>query len=182
MIKNLKRDIQAIAANPNFNEDDNLRTEEAYLEKKLAHLLKVVARNEKADMKANLATHGEKLGGIWSALNKEKKPRDLITRLKVPASNPTWYEHTSARMAELAKNYHDDLQNQNIEPQENDERTTDIELTLRTIPAQQTLEAPESLLMNSLASEAHVQMALKHTKNNTASGKREKCLDRLYMA
>jgi hypothetical protein len=72
-------------------------------------------------------------------------------------------------MAELAKNYHDDLQNQNIEPQENDERTTDIELALRTILAQQTLEAPESLLMNSLASEAHIQMALKHAKNNTAT-------------
>jgi hypothetical protein len=96
MIKNLKRDIQAIAASPNFNEDDNLRTEEAYLEKKLAHLLKVVARNEKADMKANLATHREKLGGIWSAINKEKKPRDLITQLKVPAFNPIRYECTSA--------------------------------------------------------------------------------------
>ena len=63
-----------ITANPEFDTNNDLRAEEAYLENKLAHLLKVLAKNQKADMKANLAAHGKKLGGIWSAINKEKKP------------------------------------------------------------------------------------------------------------
>ena len=64
MIKNLEKDIKTITANPEFDTNNDLRAEEAYLENKLAHLLKVLAKNQKADMKANLAAHGEKLGGI----------------------------------------------------------------------------------------------------------------------
>src|SRR6267154_3434507 len=106
MVNNLEKDIKTISANPNFDNDNCLRTEEVYLENKLVHLLKVLAKNEKANMRAALATHGEKLGGIWTAINKEKKPHDLICRLKIPESNPSQYEQKSLRMADLARNYH----------------------------------------------------------------------------
>lgn len=43
MIKNLEKDIHEIASNLELNTDDNLRAEEAYLEKKLSHLIKVMA-------------------------------------------------------------------------------------------------------------------------------------------
>ena len=46
MIRNLEIDIKALMSNPNFDENNNLRTEEAYLERKLSHLLKVVAWNQ----------------------------------------------------------------------------------------------------------------------------------------
>ncbi|KAN0112051.1 hypothetical protein V8E52_007968 [Russula decolorans] len=61
-------------------------------------------------MRAKIAHHGEKPGGIWTAINKEKKPRDLILRLRIPDTEPPQYERSSARMAELAKNYHESLQ------------------------------------------------------------------------
>ena len=77
-IKNLEKDIKMIAENPELDTNDRLRTEEAYLENKLAHLLKTLAQNQKDNTKAAIATQGEKLGGIWTAINKEKKPRDLI--------------------------------------------------------------------------------------------------------
>ena len=170
MIRNLETDIKALTSNPNFDESDNLRAEEAYLESKLSHLLKVVARNQKADMRANLATHGERLGGIWSAINKEKRPRDLIPRLKVPGSNPTQYERSSARMAELARTHHDDLQKQDITIQGDDERAADIEHALRAVPVRQKLEDPERSPMSRIVTEAHVQTALKFAKNNTATG------------
>ena len=64
MIKNLEQDIKTITSTPEFSTDINLRAEEAYLENKLVHLLKVIARNEKARLRAELAMHGEKLGGI----------------------------------------------------------------------------------------------------------------------
>ena len=52
----------------------------------------------------------KKLGGTWSALNKDSKPRDLIQCLKIQGSNPPQYEHNSRCMAELARRYHDKLQ------------------------------------------------------------------------
>lgn len=170
MIKNLEKDIKIISANPNFDIDDHLRTEEAYLESKLAHLLKVVAKNQKADMKATLATHGERLGGIWTAINKEKKPRDLIRRLKIPESTPPQYERKSPRMAELARNYHDNLQRKEIRTQSPADRAADIERALDAIPAPQKLENPDGSAMSRTATEAQVREAIRLSKNSTATG------------
>ena len=170
MVNNLRQDIKSITANPNFDNDEHLRTEEAYLENRLAHMLKVVAKNQKADTKAALATHGEKLGGIWSAINKEKKPRDLIRRLKIPGSTPPQYERKSPRMADLAKKYHDDLQQKDIQPQSVIDRTAEIENALDAIPAPQKLVNADRSPMNRPPSEAQVQTAIKIAKNNTATG------------
>ena len=170
MIKNLEKDIKTVTSNPDFDTRDDLRAEEAYLENKLSHLLKMAAKNQKADLRANLATHGEKLGGIWTAINKEKKPRDLIHRLKIPGSNPTQYERSSTKMADLARSHHDNLQKQDIIIQDDNERTADIELALRAVPRQQMLEAPERSPMSTMANEDHILRALKSAKNNTATG------------
>ena len=64
MIKKLKKDIKATTTHPDFDNDDRLRAEEAYLENKILHMIKVQACNQKTEMKANLAMHGKKLGGI----------------------------------------------------------------------------------------------------------------------
>ena len=170
MIKNLEKDIKTVTSNPNFDTNDDLRAEEAFLENKLSHILKIAAKNQKADLRANLANHGEKLGGIWTAINKEKKPRDLIRRLKVPGSAPTQYERSSTRMADLARSHHNNLQKQDIIIQDINERTADIELALRAVPPQQRLEAPERSPMSTMANEDHVLRALSFAKNNTATG------------
>ena len=170
MINTLEKDIKNITADPNFDTSANLRAEEAYLENKLSQIIKTLARNQKSDLKANLASHGEKLGGIWSAINKEKKPRNLIHRLKHPASDPPQYERTSSRMAELARNYHNNLQEQDIQPQNDADRIREIEDALRAIPDRQQLEDPNRSQMNKTASITQVQEALKLTKNDTATG------------
>ena len=170
MIKNLEKDIKTVTSNPNFDTNDDLRAEEAFLENKLSHILKIAAKNQKADLRANLANHGEKLGGIWTAINKEKKPRDLIRRLKVPGSAPIQYERSSTRMADLARSHHNNLQKQDIIIQDINERTADIELALRAVPPQQRLDAPERSPMSTMANEDHVLRALSFAKNNTATG------------
>ena len=73
-------------------------------------------------------------------------------------------------MAELAKNYHNDLQNQHIRPQTNTERQNEIATTLDTIPTSQQLEDPERLPMNKTTMPIQVTKALKLTKNNSATG------------
>ena len=170
MIKNLEKDIKLITSAPDFDTNDKMRAEEAYLENRLAHLIKVVARNQKADTKAALAENGERLGGIWTAINKEKKPRNMIPRLKIPESNPPQYERDSARMAELARKYHDSLQRLDILEQSEEEREADIEQALRAIPELQQLDDPWMSKMNDTATNDQVQLAINHAKNSTATG------------
>ena len=170
MIKQLEKDIKSIAADPDFDTNDKLRAEEAYLENKLAHLLHVTAQNQKADTKAELAENGERLGGIWSAINKDKKPRNLIPRLKIPESNPPQYEHNSTRMADLAQKYHDNLQKLDITDQTPAECTTKIEQALNAIPPTQWLDEPQRSPMNQIASDAQVKAAIRLAKNNTSTG------------
>ena len=59
-------------------------------------------------------------------------------------------------MAELARNYHDRLQQQNINDQNEEEHTTDIECALRVILALQKLVNPEQSLMSQKAITTHV--------------------------
>ena len=53
---------------------------------------------------------------MWSALGKEKRPQNLIHRLKVPNSNLPQYKHHSKRMAELTQDHCDALQDKDINP------------------------------------------------------------------
>jgi hypothetical protein len=82
---------------------------EAILIYKLVHLKKIQAKNKKDRLQTKIASYGEKLGGIWSALNKENKLCDLIHCLKVPNLNPPQYKCCFKRMAQLAYNYYKQL-------------------------------------------------------------------------
>ncbi|KAF8194465.1 hypothetical protein K438DRAFT_1471599, partial [Mycena galopus ATCC 62051] len=58
----------------------------------------------------------------WTASNREKKPRDTTHSLQIPNSDPARYETRSDRMAEIARNFHDDLQRDNLpDPTEQEE-------------------------------------------------------------
>jgi hypothetical protein len=58
-----------------------------YMVKELANLKQIQARDKRDEMRVVVANHGEVLGGVWSGMNKDRKPRDMIPCLKVP--NPT---------------------------------------------------------------------------------------------
>jgi hypothetical protein len=114
---------------------------EAFLANELTHLKKRKAKNRRAVLKTKLATQGEKLGGSWSNLSKEKKPRDIIYKLKIPNKTPTQYERCSKRMTELVRKYHEDQQLDNTPQQEDDtERENLIRNILRSIPEGQCIQ------------------------------------------
>jgi hypothetical protein len=113
-IQLLEGDIKSVTNNPEIDKNETLQTEIAYLTSQLTQMQRKVIKEQHKEMRANIMNHGEKPGGIWSAINKEKKPRDLIPRLKVANTNPTRYERSSARMAELAREYHNNLQSVGI--------------------------------------------------------------------
>ena len=58
----------------------------------------VTMRDQQQLTCAQMVCHGEHPGGIWAAIHKEKKPRDLILRLRIPNSNPPQYERNLTRM------------------------------------------------------------------------------------
>ena len=142
----------------------------AYLASHLKHLKKKEAKNWKELLNARLANHGECLGGMWSALGKEKRPRNPIHRLKIPNTNPPQYKHHSKRMAELARDHHNTLQNEDINLNMNPEEYNRLlDKILSEIPENQCLEEPERTRMSWKITENQVSKVLYHTKDSTAT-------------
>ena len=169
-INKLEEDWDRVRKDPNFEYDENARAKESYLANEIKHLISKRDRERRDDLCATISHHGEKLGGIWSAINKEKKPRDLIRRLKKPGTTPPQYERSTTRMADLARQYHQNLQHDPGPPPSEPQRAQQIRKPLDAVPRAQTLEDPRETRMNALLDKNSVIEALNHSKNGTATG------------
>ena len=170
-IASLQKDLRKVTQIHNFNTDETLGATEAILANELEHLKRRLARDKKDNLRAEIAIHGEKLGGIWSKLSKENKPRDPIYRLKIPNSNPPQYERCSKNMAQIARNYHENLQRRDpIDNSTLDEDEIQLTQLLDEIPLNQKLDNPAQTDMNWPITQNQVLRALKLTKNGTATG------------
>jgi len=121
-------------------------------------------------MRATIANHGEKPEGIWLAINKKKKLRDLIPHLRISNTNPAQYKRSSTRMAELAQEYHNNLQSIGIEPDPEGRREEQITDTLAFIPETQRLENAERTPMNRTAQQSHIAKVINLAKSNSSTG------------
>ena len=169
-IRNLRKDREEILANPDLEENGTLQWQEMMLAKEIEHLEKVTNRNNRERLKAKITWHGEKLGGTWSKLSKQKKPRDAILRLRIPDSSPHQFETRSDKMADLAKNYHDVLQNKGLKNLTEEELTQKIEDVLKVIPEEQKFRNPRASDLNKGITKETVEEALKLAKNGSATG------------
>ena len=168
-IQLLEEDRTALANDPNTDTCNDIRSSKAMITNQIDHLTKKTARAKKSKLAAELVNHGEKLGGVWSALNKDKKPRDLIRRLRIPDSNPPQFERSSKRMAELAKTYHDRLQQADPHPRPEDD-DGQFPAVLDKIPWSQTLENPDTSILNHALTEEQSEKALYLAKNGSTTG------------
>ena len=170
-IKALEEDLRRTNNNPEISMNGNLQAHEAYLANHLKHLKKKEAWNWKDCLSAKLANHGKWLGGMWLALGKEKRPRNPIHRLKIPNTNPPQYKHNLKRMANLACDHHDNLQNEDIDPDVSPEEYNRLlEEILNEIPENQWLEEPDQTRMSWKVTEGQVSEVLHWTKDGTATG------------
>jgi len=170
-IKAIEKDLRETNNNQNISTNRDIQTHEAYLASHLKHLKKKEARNRKDLLSAKLANHSERLGGTWSALGKEKQPRNPIHRLKIPNTTPPQYERSSKQMAELARNHHDTMQNEDIDQNMSlEDYDTVLNDILYDIPENQRLEEPERTTMSWKTTEDQVHRALHRTKDGTATG------------
>lgn len=169
-IKNLEKDLKTLTDDPEIDENDCLREEMAFLTSELNHLHKKTIKNQKETIRAQIVHHGEKPGGIWSAINKQKKPRDVIPRLKKPNTNPPQYERSTSRMAELARKYHDNLQTDGINEVEEDKRVAQIEKALTFTLEKQTLNNLGETQMYWKVKSTQVETAIELSKRRSSTG------------
>ena len=166
------KELREIATNPEIDSDNSLRVKEAFIANELAFLKKTQARDRKDESRATVACHGEVLGGVWSAMNKERKPRDMIHRLK-SLSSPTnnLFEQDSRRMAKLARDYHESLQAIGITVADEDpDWVRKSDEVLDEIHECQRLSAQDVTKTDWQITYAQVEKALHLTKNGTATG------------
>jgi len=157
----LEKDLRETNNKPDISTNRETQIHEAILTSQLKHLKKKDTKNRSDLMKAKLANHSKHLGGMWSALGKEKRPRSLIHRLRIPNTNPPQYEHSSKRMAKLACDHHDTLQSKDIDPNMSiEEYNMLINDFLNEIPESQCLEDPDRTTMSWKITEEQVSKAL----------------------
>ncbi|KAF5366092.1 hypothetical protein D9757_012703 [Collybiopsis confluens] len=120
---------------------------------------------------------GETICKEWVSTNRERKPRDMIYALAKPnetvvdGGTPTLprpnYEKHSRKMAELARNYHHDLQNKGLD-KDPAERENAICDALETIEAKLSIE--QRGVVGKDISWEEVSSALKLSKNGSSPG------------
>ena len=166
----IRKDMHELTNHPEIDSSEPIHFDEALLANELKNLAKITAKDRKDITRTQLAYQGETLGGTWSAINKECKPRDLLYRLKSPNSDPPIYERDSRHMAEMARKYHEDLQTEgiitNTPPTEH---TGQLQAALNEIPASQRLQNPTAEEDWIITAE-QVRKAIHIAKKGTATG------------
>ena len=94
---------------------------------------------------------------------------DAILRLRVPDSSPQQYEVRSDKMADLAKRYHDALQNNGIEEPPSNGLDQKMNNILREIPEEQKFQNPRTSKLNKGITKDSVEEALRLAKNGSAT-------------
>ena len=170
-IKKLKEELKTLANHPEIDTDKRIRANEAFAANELAYLEKITARDRKDLTKASLANHGERLGGPWSAISKEKKPRDVILQLKILRTNPARFERCTKRMAKLARDYHEALQYEGIGlPGTHPDYENRTRQALSEIPINQKLTDEARNNFSWRVKAEHIREALSLAKNGSAAG------------
>src|SRR5882762_5451015 len=78
----------------------------------------------------NAACHyleGETMGKYWLNINNPHAPRDTLHSLRIPLSNPPSFTTKSSIMAQLARDYHESIQQHDL-PQSPPPNETNVPL------------------------------------------------------
>ncbi|KAJ7044166.1 hypothetical protein C8F04DRAFT_905690, partial [Mycena alexandri] len=156
-------------ADPEQVSEDEKLLSSAVLTEKIQQLKKKQHHTSRLTAQVRNRLEGEVIGTYWTAINKPKKPRDIILRLKKD-SNPTEppkYETNSKRMATMACDYHDKIQNAR-ERFPTGVREEKITAVLGRITKTVTPEQADSLKKKLTLED--VRYALRQSANNRAPG------------
>ncbi|KAJ7646302.1 Endonuclease/exonuclease/phosphatase, partial [Mycena polygramma] len=170
-IKNLEGQLKEIMNDASLSEDERLLSGTIITER-LAKIQVQKHQDNRMAGKVRNRIEGEIIGKYWSALNKEKKPPNVIHRLLRPGYDPIAdaqanYETDSQRMANIARNHHNKIQKQGRDTPP-DIRDPTIEVVLQKVIRKTTPEQVETLKRK--LDREDVEYALKLSANNKAPG------------
>lgn len=166
-LEGLQADLEKMKENPDTNTTESLQTTMRLIEEKIAHLQRMSNQSRRLATTARYRLEGETVSRYWSAINLGRSPRDLIYSLSRPGVPPKTFERRSDRMANLARDYHEQLQ-EHSPPVSTQHRQETITKVCGAV--EKTYEdCPENTLQNS-TTEKDVLTALKASENGRASG------------
>ncbi|OSD01783.1 DNase I-like protein, partial [Trametes coccinea BRFM310] len=122
--------------------------------------------------RAKHRAYGETPNKYWIGLHKEKKPRELIPALEIEgAASPAGekrYEADPARMAKIARDHYNKIQEDSPEVTQGERRERDMAETLTFVKT--PLTEPQSRKMAHELDRDECEDALRKAKNGTAPG------------
>jgi exonuclease III len=158
-----------------INNDGNTPECEKILEsskvtQKITELERKRHLKRRVDVAVRNRIEGETISRYWTQTNKEIKPRDVFHALRKPQANETEnpYENSSDKMAELARDYHENLQRDGALDNNPLAREESFRGPLKSIAARATLVQRDTL--KARVSKDEVEAALKASSNDKAAG------------
>ncbi|KAF5378764.1 hypothetical protein D9615_006956 [Tricholomella constricta] len=155
-----------ITTNDTNSPRDELILTQAILEEELKQLESLRHTKTRDNLAAKCRIENETMSKHWIQMNKEKTPRDTIAALQIPQSNPPTYTRRSSEMAETARQYHHDLQQEGLAPNDNTERET--AQILGNLKAK--LTEAEHTKMGDITGKDEIRKAIKDLPNGKAPG------------
>lgn len=182
MVPTLIRDLKATEdALRNTLDDESIgeaerKTVTSTLTERLRKLEQKRHNQVRKEVRLKNRIEGETISKSWCRLGKEIAPRDVIYALRRPSAGTgddpppdtnISYEKDSAKMAQMARNYHESLQAQDLEKDELKRIHSEMTV-LKNITARPTDAQSENLATPITRDE--VVLALKSSKKDSAAG------------
>ena len=167
-ISTLKRDLAELHQQESIDSAPPARTNAAFIEREIDHLEKKKYKRAFTRSQALWHLKGEKINKYWTKINNPKKPRDLIQRLRNPLTQSVTTR--TDEMARLAKDYHENLQSDDLLPPTSETRAEALGEALHAIPNEQKLADPTASPLNSPITADDLEKALASSKLGTAAG------------
>ena len=165
-IASLKKDLRT-TLNSAQEPLEEIQAKAAYVEEKIKTLEAQRHMKIRDNLAAKCRLENETLSKSWINANKERSPRDTIKALRLPESpvdRPSYTTRTS-EMADLAKNYHENLQTEGLS---NDVSEEDFEEILSFL--EPTLSQQDKNKLATFLTQSEIKQALKDLPDGKAAG------------
>lgn len=168
-IDSAKRDLSKLQQSPVFQTNQHLQEDASMLLDRIYELERRQLESTQKITATRYALNGERVTQYWSAINRERKPRDIFYALRRPGPPdlPHTYETRSDKMAKLARDYHEAIQQDDVEAT-SVTRNRDIEHALRDVRVALSAGDAEALEPQTMRDE--VEYALQHAGTGRACG------------
>ena len=165
----LKKDLAEASRSTALDEEEPARTNVIALDREIDHLEKKRYKSAHNKAQALWFVKGERVNKYWSRVNNPRTPRDLIYRLIHPTTQEAITR--SDKMSELARDYHDNLQQEGLLQPTVEPHKSTIREALDKVPESQKMTDPSSLSpLNSVITYKALDAALKLLKLGSAAG------------